>query len=70
MIINVYTLILRIFTDLHTCLQGSESIVLAGNDTIDACFKDRKSRQRIGHIFAHTQIFRRAGCLIVACEGV
>jgi hypothetical protein len=27
MIINVYTLILRICTDLHTCLQGSESIV-------------------------------------------
>jgi hypothetical protein len=27
MFINVYTLILRIFTDLHTCLQGSESIV-------------------------------------------
>ena len=30
MIINVYTLILRIFTDLHTCIQGSESINLAG----------------------------------------
>ena len=34
MIINVYTLILRIFTDLHTCLQRSESIVLAGKDTM------------------------------------
>ena len=34
MIINVYTLILRICTDLHTCLQGSESIVLAGKDTM------------------------------------
>jgi len=34
MIINVYTLILRIFTDLHTCLQESESIVLAGKDTM------------------------------------
>jgi len=43
MIINVYTLILRIFTDFHTCLQGSEFIILAGNDTNDACFKDRKS---------------------------
>jgi hypothetical protein len=32
--INVYTLILRIFTDLHTCRQGSESIVLAGKDTM------------------------------------
>ena len=34
MIINVYTLILRIFTDLHTCRQWSESIVLAGKDTM------------------------------------
>jgi hypothetical protein len=34
MIINVYTLILRIFTDLHTCLQGSESIVLTVKDTM------------------------------------
>ena len=34
MIINVYTLILRICTDLHTCLQRSESIVLAGKDTM------------------------------------
>ena len=34
MIINVCTLILRIFTDLHTCLQGSESIVLTGKDTM------------------------------------
>ena len=70
MIINVYTLILRIFTDLHTCLQWSESIVLAGRDTIDACFKDRKSLQRIGHICTHTQICRRTGCLIVDCGGV
>ena len=34
MIINVYTLILRIFTDLHTCLHGSESIILAGKDAM------------------------------------
>jgi hypothetical protein len=34
MIINVYTLILRIFTDLDTCLQGSKSIVLGGKDTM------------------------------------
>jgi len=34
MIINVYTFIVGIFTDLHTCLQGSESIILAGKDTM------------------------------------
>jgi hypothetical protein len=31
---------------------------------------DRKSQQRIGHICAHTLIFMRAGCLIVACGDV
>ena len=69
MIINVYTLILRICTDLHTCLQGSESIVWQENDAC-TCFKDWKSLQRIVHICAHTQIFRRVCCLIVACGDV
>jgi hypothetical protein len=34
MIINVYTFIVGIFTDLDTCLHGSESIILAGKDTM------------------------------------
>ena len=61
------------FTNIYwfAYLSSGERIhCFSGKRYNDACFKDRKSLQRIRHICAHTQIFRRAGCLIVACGDV